>query len=109
MGMIWDFGEFNDKTALIDDKGNSLTYSGLESESAALAGRIGRRCLTFILCRNEIGSVIGYTAFVNHSIVPVMVSGSLEDSLLDSLLEIYKPEYIWKFINPNIYGCRMIE
>ncbi len=95
MGMIWDFGKFNDKTALIDDRGNSLTYSGLESESAALADKIGRRCLTFILCRNEIGSVIGYTAFVNHSIVPVMVSSSLEDSLLDSLLEIYKPEYIW--------------
>ncbi len=95
MGMIWDFGKFDDKTALIDDRGNSLTYSELEAESTALADKIGRRCLTFILCRNEIGSIIGYTAFVNHSIVPVMVSSSLEDSLLDSLLDVYKPEYLW--------------
>ncbi len=95
MNTIWDLSKYQDKTALIDEFGNRMTYGLLDKESCALAEKIGHRCLVFSLCRNEIGSVIGYTAFINHGIVPVMVSSHLEEKLLDNLLKTYQPEYLW--------------
>ena len=95
MGRIWDYGKYGDKTALIDELGNTMTYGALNSETGILAEKIGHRCLVFSLCRNEIGSVVGYTAFINNEIVPVMVSSHLEEALLENLLETYQPEYLW--------------
>lgn len=95
MGKIWNLEQYGDKVALRDEYGNSVTYGALDSEAKALAERIGRRCLVFCLCRNEIGSVLGYTAFINHGIVPVMVNSHLEEALLENLLAAYRPEYLW--------------
>lgn len=95
MGKIWDFRHHYGKTALIDEYGNQLTYDVLDSESKTLSGFIGHRCLVFALCRNEIGSVLGYTAFINNGIVPVMINSHLEKELLENLLDSYQPEYLW--------------
>lgn len=95
MGKIWNLEEHKRKPALIDEFGGSLTYDALNSETCILANKIGHRCLVFALCRNEIGSVLGYTAFINNGIVPVMVNSRLEKALLDNLLQTYQPEYLW--------------
>lgn len=95
MSKIWDLAQYSDKVALHDEFGNDMTYGQLNANAQVLAEAIGRRCLVFSLCRNEIGSVIGYTAFVNNGIVPVMINSHLEVGLLDTLLETYKPSYIW--------------
>ncbi len=95
MEKIWNLNIFKDKTALIDENGCSLTYGNLKAETEVLSKKIGHRCLAFILCRNEIGSVLGYTAFINNGIVPVMVSSCLEEQLLKNLLKTYSPEYLW--------------
>ena len=95
MGKIWNLEDHKGKTALLDEFGKSMTYDVLNSEAYVLAERVGHRCLVFCLCRNEIGSVLGYTAFVNNGIVPVMVNSHLEEALLENLLQTYSPEYIW--------------
>lgn len=95
MEKIWDLQQYAEKTALVDDAGNRMTYGELYHEAELLSEKIGHRCLVFALCRNEIGSVLGYTAFLNHGIVPVMVSSHLDQALLDNLLNTYQPEYLW--------------
>lgn len=95
MNKIWDLEKYKGNTALIDDKGNTMSYEELHFEAHSLAESIGRRCLVFSLCSNEIGSVLGYTAFINNGIVPVMINAHLEESLLQNLLDTYSPEYIW--------------
>ena len=95
MGRIWNLEQYRDKKALVDEFGISLTYSMLEAESEKLANKIGRRCLVFCLCRNEIGSVLGYVSFVNNGIVPVLLNSHLEQNLLKNLLETYEPSYLW--------------
>ena len=95
MNKIWNLEDHKENTALKDEFGNQMTYDLLNSESKALAEKIGHRCLVFSLCRNEIGSVVGYTAFINNGIVPVMVNSHLEEALLDNLLKTYTPEYLW--------------
>lgn len=95
MEKIWEFDQFGDSVALIDEYGNQMTYDVLKSESRILAKKIEHRCLVFSLCRNEMGSVLGYVSFINHSIVPVMLNSHLEDNLLENLLQTYQPAYIW--------------
>lgn len=95
MGRIWNLGQYKGKTALIDEYGNSLTYNLLESEAHILAETVGRRCLIFCLCRNEIGSILGYVGFINNAIVPVLLNANLERELLKNLLATYEPAYLW--------------
>ena len=95
MNNIWNLRQHKGKTALIDEFGNRMTYDVLNSEACILSEKIGHRCLVFSLCRNEIGSVLGYTSFINNGVVPVMLNSHLEDALLQNLLETYSPEYLW--------------
>ena len=98
----WDLESFADNIALKDDNGQSVTYRSLAEETDRIAEetdriaeRVGQRCLVFSLCRNEIGSVIGYTAFIRHGIVPVLLNSHLEEDLLHNLLDTYSPKYLW--------------
>lgn len=95
MNKIWNLDNHGDKIALVDEFGNKMTYTDLNMQAYLLADKIGHRCLVFSLCRNEIGSVVGYTAFINNGIVPVMVNSHLEEALLRNLLATYSPEYLW--------------
>lgn len=95
MGYIWDLKKYDSKVALIDEFGGQMTYGALDSETHILAERIGRRCLVFSLCRNEIGSVLGYVSFVNNGIVTVLLNSHLEEGLLKNLLETYEPSFLW--------------
>lgn len=95
MGKIWSFEKYKENTALLDENNVSVSYMELDSAATILAEVIGHRCLVFVLCRNEIGSALGYTAFINNGIVPVMVNSRLENELLDNLLKTYSPEYLW--------------
>ena len=95
MGKIWDLEQYQGKIAIIDENGNSLTYDMLIAESATLAKQIGKRCLIFCLCRNEIGSIIGYVGCINHGIVPIMINSHLEENLLQNLYTTYLPSFVW--------------
>ncbi len=92
---MWDLKRFGEQEVLCDDHCNRLTYDELEGNGNTLASAIGERCLVFSLCRNEIGSVLGYTAFLNHHIVPVMLNANLDRVMLNDLLMKYLPSYIW--------------
>lgn len=95
MGRIWQLNQFGKSTAIIDEYGNQVTYDILNFEAYILAEKIEGRCLVFSLCRNEIGSVLGYVSFMNNGIVPVLLSSNLEGKLLKNLLETYEPAYLW--------------
>lgn len=95
MNKIWDLKPFDETIAILDEYGNKVTYKQLDEEANNLASAIGKRCLVFSLCRNEIGSVVGYTAFMNNGIVPVLLNSHLEEELLSNLLTTYEPAYLW--------------
>lgn len=95
MFKIWNLNQFKNNIALIDEYGIHLTYEQLNFEATALADTIGHRCLVFSLCRNKIGSVIGYTGFLNSGIVTCQLSSNMERGLLDDLLKTYSPEFLW--------------
>ena len=93
--MIWDLTKYAGNTAFIDEFGKTLTYAELKSESEMIVDKIGRRCLVFILCRNEIGSMVGYVGCINGNILPVMLNSHLESELLQNLMQTYCPAFLW--------------
>lgn len=95
MDQIWDIDKFESNTAIEDEYGCRLTYGQMKAEADKIADIIGRRCLVFSLCRNEIGSVVGYVSFMNHQIVPVLLNSHMEEGLLKNLLAAYEPSYLW--------------
>lgn len=92
---MWDLEQHGGKTAILDEYGTSVSYDTLQSEGQKLAEAAGGRCLVFSLCKNTIGSVLGYVSFLNNGIVPVLLNANLDRELLDSLLDAYHPSYLW--------------
>lgn len=93
--LVWDLVGHKDRAAVIDDYGVELSYSELNVECSELAGDIGRRCLVMCFCTNTLGSLLGYVAFLNSGIVPIMVDADLNRELLSDLKDKYKPQYYW--------------
>lgn len=95
MSKIWNLEKFGDRIAIYDQFGQQMTYMNLKKEGEKIAKIIKKRCLIFSLCENSIGSVLGYTAFINNDIVPALLNRDLDIELLCNLLITYRPSYIW--------------
>lgn len=93
--MIWDLQKYGGGIAVLDEHGRSLTYGALAREGRRVAEAIGRRCLAFILCRNETGALVGYTGMMNAGIVPLLLSAHMDGEALAGLLAAYQPSYLW--------------
>lgn len=83
------------KIAVIDDSGLSLTYGNLCSYAEELKKVLPYRTLVFLMAENCIGSLIGYTSFLNNHVVPLILSNKTEKTLFDNLYATYQPEYLW--------------
>lgn len=92
---MWDFNKYQNNIAVKDEFGTTLTYDELHIENDKLFEAINRRCLAFCLCTNTIGSIVGYTTFIQNGIVPVLLNAHLEKDLLNNLLNSYYPSYVW--------------
>lgn len=92
---MWELLKWKDNQAVIDEYGESLTYGELQEASVELDHAIGDRCLVFILCRNCIGSLVGYVSCVNGRAVPLLLNAHMDRSLLEQLILRYRPSYLW--------------
>lgn len=108
--MMWSFNK-PARVALIQDNGESITYNELQQISRRITKKVPERCLVFSLCTNSIGSVAAYVGFLNKRIVPLLLNSKLEVSLLKSLINLYKPSYLWvpekqkdSFIGSEVYA-----
>ena len=92
---MWDFDKYDSNLAIIDDCGLSISYSELSMESSVLYGNIGGRCLIFILCRNSIGSLLGYVSAIDNRVVPLLLNADLDSESIERLIASYQPNYLW--------------
>lgn len=92
---MWNLDKYAKNVAALGDDHECLTYGDLSAIGKVIAAHAGRRCLTFCLCRNHIGALLGYATFVNHRIVPLMLDAKINGGLLADLVDTYKPDYFW--------------
>lgn len=93
--MLWELRKYGDNEAVIDKSGISITYHELQDEESRIAAAVGGRCLIFCSCTNTIGSIVGYVSFINEGVVPLLLNAHLEKDLIDNLLSIYQPKFLW--------------
>jgi acyl-coenzyme A synthetase/AMP-(fatty) acid ligase len=93
--MMWRFDHFQDRVAVEDEFGAQLTYRQLRDEGRMLCQHADGRCLVFCLCRNVLGSFVGYVSFLNGGVVPAMLSADMDTELFSALYKTYQPKYVW--------------
>ncbi len=91
---MWNLDKYRNNIALYLESGERINYAQLSEYCNFLTQNINSRCLVFNLCRNEIGSLVGYVGFLNAKIVPLMLKSDLDSELLNELIKTYKPDYI---------------
>lgn len=88
---MFNFSQYEGRIAAITDKGDRLTYTEL--------GQICKlrvpRGLVFCLCNNSLSSLIGYLSCIQNNLPVVMLDRNKPEDVIESLINIYKPEYIW--------------
>lgn len=89
-----NLGKFNNKIALIDEYGNKVTYTNMQSICTEMR-RVVKRGLVFAFCENSIGSVCGYISFLQNHVVPVLIDRNMDKELIHNLSKIYEPDYLY--------------
>ena len=92
---MFNLDKYPQNTAVITDKGETMTYNQLVAIAKEFADAVPQKGLLFCLCENRIGSLVGYVACMEHHIPIVLLDGSKDISVLQNLITIYQPEYIW--------------
>lgn len=92
---MFDLQKYTLNTAVITDRGESLTYGQLAEEVEKFAASVPLKGFVFTLCENLLGSMVGYVACMNKGIPQVLLDGSKDLELVLKLIEIYHPEYLW--------------
>lgn len=108
---MWDFQRYANNIAVIQESGSVVTYEDLLEYSLNITETMPKRSLVLCLCKNSLGSLLGYTAFLNAQIVPLMLDENVDREALDNIIEIYKPEYFWvpSEISRNFDHCVLIH
>lgn len=81
--------------ALVDAEGNRMTYGGLSEFAGEFGKTVGKRSLIAVLCRNQTASAACFYAAVENRTVPLLLGAKTDAELRNSLISIYRPEYIW--------------
>ena len=92
---MFDLLRYKTNTAVITDRGESLTYEALNTEVEKFYASLPTKGFIFILCENVLASLVGYTACMIKHIPSVLLDGSKDLELVLKLIEIYHPEYLW--------------
>lgn len=89
------FEKYKDNIAAKSDEGLNVTYGDIIKFSEEFAKIVDYRCLIFSLCKNTIGSLMGYISCIINEYVPLLIDAALDRDLLSRLLNTYYPRYIW--------------
>lgn len=92
---MWHLEEFNNNLAVITEEGDHYTYSQLMDLCNQLITNIAKRCLVFSFCSNSLESLVGYIGFINNRIVPLLLSKNIDHELVENLIYLYKPDYLY--------------
>jgi acyl-CoA synthetase (AMP-forming)/AMP-acid ligase II len=87
--------QFSQKVALISDCNQIITYNDIQLFSDRLKINIEEHSFVFCLCENSVGSLSGYFSFIRNGIVPLMLDATINKEMLDNLITIYQPNYLW--------------
>ena len=94
MSYFEQFEKYGEKTAFLDDRGQSVTYRQLGEFAKETGEKLQKRTLAFVFCENSVGSALGYLSFLNNKVVPLMIDRKIDQELREHLISVYQPAYL---------------
>ena len=92
---MFDLSRYSNNIAAILEDGTSCTYAALQRKVDGLSSSLRKGSLAFCLCKNSVGSLVGYLSFLQSSVPAIMLDGDKGAEAIHSLLDIYQPQYMW--------------
>lgn len=92
---MFDLSRYSNNIAAILEDGTSCTYAALQRKVDGLSSSLRKGSLAFCLCKNSVGSLVGYLSFLQSSVPGIMLDGDKGAEAIHSLLDIYQPQYMW--------------
>ena len=99
MTILENINKFKNKDALITQKNETIDYKTLVKFSDRISKKIKSRKLVFLVCGNNVESVVGYISFLKTNCVIALLDERQSFHNLNGLIDIYKPSTI--FIKKN--------
>ena len=89
-------GRFGDNIAVVDQRGQHVTYRQLADDADKFADAVGRdsRRLVFIMCANNVESLAGYLGTLRSGNTALLLSADTDRALLDNHVKLYLPDNI---------------
>ena len=92
---MFDLLKYKDNVAVETESGEIYTYLDLNNAAETITAAMDKKRLTFCLCENTIGSLMGYVGFMTHHVPTVLLDGSKDIDVILNLANHYMPQYIW--------------
>ncbi len=94
--MLFDhLNKFSKRTALISENLEKLSYSGLISRADKIGSQVSKKSLVFILCENNVDSIIAYVGFIRSGNTVCLLDQNINDELLKRIINLYQPSFIF--------------
>jgi long-chain acyl-CoA synthetase len=93
--LINKLAQFESNILFENDLGEETTYAEILHLGKRKPLAAVRRKLVFCLSENDVGGIGGYLALLVADAVPLMIAASVSSNQLQSLIDLYKPKYIW--------------
>lgn len=93
---------FNPNGMIIDDSGNFHSVESILKDGDTFFLALPCRSLVLLLCQNSFESVSLYINCIERDIVPILIDANSDSSLIDALVNIYQPTYIFAPVNKSI-------
>ena len=97
-------------TAILTEGGEHTSYAALAEASDRLTEHVASRRVGFLLCENQLESVVGYLGFLRRRAVPVLINSSMDAALYAELFKAYRPAYVYLPAErgADMPGCRLL-
>lgn len=96
--MFWDaLSNHQDGTAVIDERGQAISYAELSDRVAAAAKHLhssGSRQLGLLFTSNTLGSLVAYLACLQARHVPLLLPAGMAPELATKLQTHYQPDWV---------------
>ncbi len=90
-----DIERHGDKTALLTENSDVLSYAELAVRADQMAEAIPARSLVVVVANNHPDCIAAYLGLLRKRIVPILLNHSISVDLFRRFIDIYKPEYVY--------------
>ena len=95
MNLFNNFSKYKNNIALVNENNEIINYHTLSLFIEKFITNIKKRYLVFLICNNNLETIIGYLGFIKSNCVTTLIDEKTNDYFLLNIISKYKPHYIF--------------